>query len=434
MQVVDKSREDDGAKQEVVLTITASPEEVAAATDEFFKQIGQREIPGFRKGKAPREVLEQQVGGHPNAMGGVAEILINENAFGAIDSADVVFVGEPSFNVDESPEEGRSFTFTVSGEVAPAMKLTSYDAVEIEMPPDDATDAEVEQQLAELRDHYHTFRDIEDPEHKAEMGDYAMVSMTVQDSDGKFVSGIRNVSRLIGLGAGTMPASFDEHIVGSKAGDELEFDFEAKDENGESEFGDGNLHALVDVKSFREYVLPELNDEFANKVGASDVEDMRRQLRQAIQMQKAEELPRLKIDRVVDAALERLDGEVPEYYVEFIREDVGRELMQSLEKQGTNLQQWMLQNSVNGDAMKNDIMREAQRRAAIDCALEAVFRDQKLELTDEDLLRFFEAEDDPQEMLDKWKEANRLSEVRKMARQQKAAEWLADNAKVTVVE
>lgn len=146
MQVKDRVREDDGEKQELVLTLVASADEVKEAADKFFAEIAQRDIPGFRKGKAPRAVLEQNVGGHKNAMGGVAEMLINEKAFKALDDADVIFVGEPDFNVDNDVVEGQPFTFTVSGAVVPQMKLSSYDGVSIEMPPDEATDAEVERQ------------------------------------------------------------------------------------------------------------------------------------------------------------------------------------------------------------------------------------------------------------------------------------------------
>ena len=93
MQVKDRVREDDGDKQELVLTLVASADEVKEAADKFFAEIAQRDIPGFRKGKAPRAVLEQNVGGHKNAMGGVAEMLFIEKAFKALDDADVIFVG-----------------------------------------------------------------------------------------------------------------------------------------------------------------------------------------------------------------------------------------------------------------------------------------------------------------------------------------------------
>lgn len=430
LQIKDIVREDDGSRQEQVLTLVADTDEVAAGFRSFFDDISQREIPGFRKGKAPREMLEQSVGGHANAMGGVAECIINEFAIPAIDESGVIFISEPTFNVDAMVEEGKPFTFTVSGAVAPEMSLTGYGPVSIEMPPEEPTEAEVEDQINAIQDHYHSFEAIEDPSHKAQMGDYVVVEMTVTN-DGKLVSGMRNARRMIGLGEGTMPESFDSCIIGSKKGDTLEFDFEAKDEDGTSEYGDGNLHAVVEIKDFRKYVLPEVDDALAEKVGCADVDDMRHQLTQAIAVQKAKDLPKLKVDRVVDAALDRLDGDVPEYYVEFIRQDVGREFMQALQEQGTNLQEWMLQNAVNGDEMKDDIAREAHRRAAIDCMLEAVFRESGLQVTDDDMDAMFGK--DGALIREDWENAHRMAYVKKMCRQQKATEYLVENADVKIV-
>lgn len=433
MKVEDKSFEDDGSTREIVLTISASADEVDAAAKAFFKELNEREVPGFRKGKAPKEVLEQGVGGHENAMGGVAEKLINDGAFAAIDGADVIFIDEPQFNVDTMLEEGKPFSFTVSGAVAPEMELSSYEPVTIAMPPEEATEEDIKQALADIQDYYHTLDKIEDEDHIAAMGDYVDTRLTVTNH-GKLVNGMNNVTRMVGLGAGTMPASFDEHLVGTKVGDLIEFDFEAKDESGASEFGDGELHAQVEVCGFRALNLPAVDDDLAVKVGCTDVEDMKKQLRRNIEMQKAEQLPHLKVDRVADAAVERLTEEVPEYYVDFIRQDVGREFMESLQEQGMDLQQWLLQNSIQGEQMKEDVAREALRRASIDCVLEAIFAHEKMEITDEDIAALFEGEEDGEAKLASWKEANRLSNLRKMARQRKATQWLVDNAHVETEE
>lgn len=433
MRVKDIAREDDGEKQEIVLTITADADEVDAAADRFFAQIAQRDIPGFRKGKAPREILEQQVGGHANAMGGVAEQLINDEAFAAIDASDVIFIDEPQFNVDEAAELGQPFTFTVSGPVVPTMELTDYSPIEIEMPPAEATDVEVEQFIEELRDHYHTFETIEDADRKAEMGDFVMADITITQ-DGKVISGLNNTGRLIGLGEGTMPLSFDECVVGSKVGDDLEFDFEAKAEDGTSPYGDGNLHARVKVREIRKQILPELDAEFAAKIGCADVDDIYTQVRRNINEEKAKELPHLKADRVIDKLVERLDGDVPIYYVDFVRQDVGREFMQNLERQGTNLQQWMLQNSIDGDKMKEDVLVEAARRAAIDCALDAVYRHDELEITDADVDAMFDESEEGRAAREEWERAHRMADVRKMARQQKTTDHLVDTAVVTIVD
>lgn len=434
VEITEINREyaDDG-KQELVMTIVASPEDVDAASKRFFADIQKRELKGFRKGKAPRAVLEQSVGGHANAMGGVAETLINELAPAAIDGQDVIFIEDPDFHVDDMLEEGKPFKFTVSGPVAPVMKLTDYGPVSIEMPPEEPTEAEIDRHLEALQDYYHTFEDIDDPDHEAEMGDYVKASITVTDSNDKVVGGLAAQSRMVGLGNGTMPITFDEKVVGSKVGETLEFDFDAIKEDGTSDFGDGHLHAVVDVKGFRRLILPALDDELAAKVGCTDASDMRDQMRRNIGIQKQRELPKIKVDRVVEQAIQRLDGDVPDYYVDFIRQDVAREFMQNLEKDGTNLQQWMLQNQVEGDAMRENIEAEALHRAKIDCTLEAIFDEKGLKVTEDDIAAMFEGEGG-QESREKWENANRMADVRKMARQTKATEWLADTADVTVVE
>lgn len=434
MQITEMMRENDGDVIELAMTITASADEVDEAAESFFADIAKRDIPGFRKGKAPRELLEQSVGGHLNAMGGIAETLINTKAFDVIDGADVIFIEEPQFNVNGELEEGKPFSFTVSGAVAPVMGLSSVDPVAIAMPPEEATDADVAAAIEELQDHYHTFDTIKDPDHKAEMGDYVSVTLTVKDATDRVVAGLRGASRMIGLGTGTMPESFDAQLIGAKKGDELEFDFEAKDEEGNSDFGDGNLHAFAKIEGFRTRNMPEVDDELAGKAGCIDVEDLYKQMRRAINYQKSQELPRLMVDRSVNALVERLEGAVPDYYVDYFRQDVGREYIQALDAQGTSLQQWMLENAVDGDAMKERIAEEAVRRAKVDCALEALFAAKGWEVTDADVAALFEGEDTPGGTLEEWKQARRVSDLRKMCRRAKATRWLVDNAEVTVEE
>ena len=432
MRVKEAVRENDGERDELVLTIVATAEEVDKYSKKFFAEINQREIPGFRKGKAPRAVLEQNVGGHANAMGGVAEMLINEEGFKAIDAEGVIFINEPDFNVDDMLEEGQPFTFTVSGAVAPVMTLSSYEPVSIEMPSDQATEKEIDEQIAELQKHYHSLEKIADEDHVAADGDYVEVVMTVTN-DGKTVSGLRAAKRMVGLGAGTMPESFDKQLIGTKVGDILDFDFEAKDEDGTSRFGDGNLHANVEVTGFRKMIIP-TGEELAGKVGCQTEEELRKDMGYQISLQKSKDNPKLQVNRCVDAAIARLEGEVPAYYVEFIRQDVGREMVQSFEKKGTSLQEWVLQNKVEADDLQNQISEEAKRRAAIDCALEAIFVEKKMEITEEDIAKMFEGEENPVEARRKWEEANRMANIYKMCRQSKATQWLFDTAEVTVVD
>lgn len=429
MEVKQRELKTEDGIQKLVLTLVASADEVNTASNMFFEQIGRNDIPGFRKGKVPRQVLEQSVGGHDRAMGGVAECLINEMAFGAIDEADVVYIAEPEFKVENKVIEGHPFEFSVSGQVAPQMELTNYDPVAINMPPEEATDFEVERRIAQIQDAYHSFVAVKDEEHVAAMGD-VVETLAKVTKDGRAMSGLNGGFRMFTLGDGNMPAEFDQQLVGAKKGDVLEFDFDATTDGETPEI----LHAEIQIEGFRERIVPEIDDELAGKVGCVDVKDLYHQTRMAINTQKANELPKVMIDRAVNAALDRLDGEVPAYYVDFIRQDVGREFMRSLEAQGTNLQQWMLQNSIEGNAMKEQVQIEAERRARIDCMLEAVFRYAGLEVTEEDIAKMFEGEHNDDASREAYENAHRMSNIRKMIRQTKASEWLVDHAEVTVVE
>ncbi len=140
------------------------------------------------------------------------------------------------------------------------------------------------------------------------------------------------------------------------------------------------------------------------------------------------------VDRAIDQLVNRLEGAVPAYYIDFIRQDVGREMIQSLKQQGTSLQQWMLQNSIDGDKMKEKISNEAERRAAIDCALESLFAQKGWELSEEDIDGMFSSERGLEGTREDWEKSGRMASVRKMCRQSKSTEWLVETAVVTVVE
>ena len=434
MEIISKTYEEDEKGRELVLTVKAAAEEVDRALEDYFAELNKNEVPGFRKGKAPRTVLEQGVGGHEQAYTGAAELLVNTVGFKTIDDADIVFINEPEFNVDEIMEDGKPYIFTVSGQVPPMVELTSYEPVSIEMPPDEATDSEIDKHIENLREYYHTFEDITDPDHVAEMGDYVTMTLSCKNSDGSYIRGLTEVERLVGLGKGTMPIDFDEHIVGCKAGDTVAFDFDAASENMPADWGDGKLHAEVEVKGFRSCILPDLDDGFANKLGSANVETLRKAVADALNNDKRKYLPKLMEDRAVAALVERIKGEVPRYYVNFIGQDVSQEYIKKLEKEGTSLQEFILKNNIQRDDIREEIEAVAYQRAACDCALEALFAEKGWEVTQEEVDREFAALENGAEAQANWTKQHRLADFRKLIRQARSAKWLVDTAEVTVVE
>lgn len=140
--------------------------------------------------------------------------------------------------------------------------------------------------------------------------------------------GLNDVERMISIGGGSMPETFDEHVIRHQGrAIRSTSTFDAKGQDDRPELGDGNLHANVEIMEIRKRVLPELDEEFLAKIGATSLDDLHEQMKMTINMQKDRELPKLLEQKVVDALIERFEGEVPEYYVDFMRDNVSRELM-----------------------------------------------------------------------------------------------------------
>lgn len=432
LQVVSKVREDDGEDIEIVLTMEATPEEVDEHIKSYFKELGQHDYPGFRKGKAPRKVLEESVGGHVAAYGQVAEHLINDLAFDAIDAYDVIYIKQPDFNVTEIPEAGKKFTFTVSGVIVPEIKLTSYDAVDIEMPPEEATDSEVEKHVQELRDFYYTYDDVAD--RAIEKGDAVTVELTLTKENGDPVLGFDDAERMIEIGGTSMPPEFSEALMGKNIGDVVEFDFENTNPDEYVFLGEGHVHAKATVKKIRIKVLPELNDEFAVRVGAENVEELYKSVRVTINYQKKQQLPHLLEDRVLEALTKRIEGELPQTYVDVMYDEVQGEFFKKLQDDKVSLEEFVTSRKMQSGDFKKAMTEQAQSRAAHDLALDAIFREHCDEVTDEDINEALKDADDPEAALKSWQESGHMADLRQAVRRAKATQWLMDTANVTEVE
>ena len=428
MEVTTSIREEDGKTQ---VTVTLAPEEVKKHVDDFFKQLAKTRIPGFRPGKAPRKVLEQNFGGHQVVFDEIATDMINDVAPRAVDSADVLFITDPDFDEADPIVEGEPFTFTLYGKVKPQVELLTYEPVEIKMPPEEATEAEIDAQVESLRNYYYSFETVDEP---AEMGNYVMADITCLKADDKPVEGLYNSNRLVELGQGLMPPEFDEQMVGAKAGETKEFVFTVADQEEYGQFGEGDIKATVEVKEVRVKVIPEFDEAFCEKIGVESIEDLRKQMEDAINQQKKESLPTLKENRCVAELARRVHGEIPQSYLNFSCEDLLRDFMNQLQQQGTTLDKYLISNNISSDQFKADVEEQSKEIAEQSLALDALFRERGMELTEEDIAKEFEVVDNPEEVRKQWEEAGRMSVLREALRRQKATEWLVETAVVTIDE
>lgn len=427
MEVTTSIREEDGKTQ---VAIELTEQEVKKHIDSFFKDLAKNRIPGFRPGKAPRKVLERNFGGHEAIYAEITSDMVNEVLPLALDSKDVIFIDDPKL-VDEkieSVEDGKPYTFEVYGEVAPKLTLTSVEPVEIEMPPATATDEEVEAQLESLRDYYYEFEEVD---RAAEEGDYVMMSIDAK-ADGVAVDALNSPSRLVELGSDALPKELTDQVLGMKKDETKEFDFEvAEDDEQLADFKGKTIHAEVTVSKVQTKELPTLDEEFAKRIGFDTLEQTREEIVNQINSQRERQLPELKERRCVEALAKRIEGEIPESYINYSRDEVLREFFNNLQSAGITFDQFLAQRGISADEFHADLDDEAKENAEQSLALDALFEARGMELTDADIDEQFQVVDDPAAARKSWEESGRMSLLREGIRRSKAAQWLIDNAIVT---
>ena len=379
MEVTTSTRED--GKTQVTVTMTA--DEVKKHIDKAFKEFSKTRIPGFRAGKAPRKVIEQNFGGHDAVYAQITSDLINDVAPLAIDGQDIIFIGEPASDDNPFVADGEDYTFSLYGDVKPNVELDSYEPVEIKMPSEEATQEDVDIQLHALQDYYNDFETVD---RAAKQGDFVMVRLA-STADGAPVDSLTNESRLVEIGGPMMPQELTE---------------------------------------------PALDDEFAKKVGFDSYDELVEQLKTEITNTKAEQLPRLKESRCVTELSHRIKDEIPEAYLDFTRENILRDFFNSLQEQGTTFDQFLSSRGITSEQFREDLEQQSREEAEECLALDALFKHLGMEITEEDIEKEFSVTSNPEATRKAWEDAGRMSIIREAIKRQRATKWLVDNAVVTI--
>ena len=253
----------------VKLTVEAAPDRVRAAFDRAARLIAKDfNVPGFRKGKAPRRVVEQRVGTAAIAQAAMDEAL-QEFFVEALQATELDTVARPQLDVTRfDEEEGCAFTVTV--EVRPEITLADHRGITVTHPEWQVPDADVDAQLTQLREQ---FADVEVVERAAAAGDLITLDLRLA-VDGSEIESARVEGALYEIGSGGVTPELDRRALGAKAGDVLEYEDELP--AGYPEHGGKQAAFTVTVTDVREKRLPELDDDFADSAGGFDsMADMR---------------------------------------------------------------------------------------------------------------------------------------------------------------
>ncbi|WP_293673845.1 trigger factor [uncultured Parolsenella sp.] len=426
MKITVTAAEPKDNKLEATLTVAAA--DVDAAIKKAYKDIANKyRFQGFRKGKAPRPVIDGLVG-KDNVLAEASEDVLNEATPLMLDELDIVPVGQPTYG-DEPVlvSEGSDYVVTATISLRPDCELESYDAPEINMPPAEVTEAEVAEQLETLVNYHATYEDAGD-DFAASEGD--MLTLDIENvENGEDLAG---TDRPFMIGSSTVPAAFNDAIKGMKVGETKDVEISIEGDEPKT------VKVKVTLKSAKKQVVPELDDELAKKgFGYDTVDALKDALKEEIAEDKKAQLPNIKETRVIEKLAESLKlDELPEDYVKQIFDEIAQDFLGQLQRQGLTLDAWLSARRIQINDFLEDLNAQAAERARQSLALDALAKKLGLEATEEDVRKEFEdaGVKDVDASMKEFKDAGRMPAVRETVKRSKAVNWLVENAKVTEVD
>lgn len=406
-------------------TVTIPAADVDAAIKKAYKDAANKyRFPGFRAGRAPRPVIDNMLGKEATLAQATNDILAaNEPA--VLNELDIVPLKEGDYKELDLVKDHEDYTYTVTFSLRQSVELNSYEPVEIEMPPAEVTEGEIDAQIEMLMGYHATFEEADRP---AQNDDYVTASV----KDVKGATRFAGENRMFIVGSENFPTEVNEGLVGMKKDESKEISWTPMGDNAEE------VTIEVTINNVKERKLPELTDEFVKEnFGFDTIAAMRDGVKEELEGDKTSKLPGLKENRAVAALAERLELEkVDEDYEQSVFSELGQTFLQNLSSRGMTLDVWLQASGLTSEAFIADLHRQANDVARESLALDALARHLEIEVSDEDVDKEFvdAGVEDVEASKAQFVADGRMPAVRDSIRRSKAVDWLVENAKVTEVD
>ena len=411
-------------KSTVELVIEIGAEEFEAAVQKvYLKQRGKIMVPGFRKGKAPRKVIEGMYG-----SGVFYEDAINEvypQAYAdAVEQEKLDAVAWPKVEVVSVGKEGLTFKAVVT--VRPEVKLGEYKGLTAEKSQVTVTDEDMDN---ELKPYISRATRMVTVEREAQNGDTVVIDFE-GFLDGKPFEGGKGEGHSLELGSGSFVPGFEEQLVGAKAGDEKELDITFP-EDYHADLAGKAVVFKVKVHEVKEKQLPTVDDEFAKDVSEFDtLADFKKDLAAKLTQRREEQAKREFEAAVLEQVVSNMEVEIPDAMVEFEADNMVNDMAQRVQAQGIPFDQYLSMTGMTMDLMREQAKAAALERVRRDLALNAVVAAEGIQISDEELEEEYKRLSEQYHMeLEQVKQAAGADDVRKELSLKKAERVIYDSAK-----
>ena len=412
------------------LTIEVDAAEVEKAIQKAYsKQKSKISVPGFRKGKVPRSLVEKMYGVEIFYEDAVNEMIPQAYADAAEESG-LEIVSRPSIDVVQI-ESGKNYIFTAEVAVKPEVELGEYKGVEVEKKEIEVTDEEVQAEIDRTRDQNSRMVTVED--RAVADGD-----ITTIDFEG-FVDGVafeggKGENYPLTIGSHTFIDTFEEQLIGKNIGEETEVNVTFPEDYQAEELKGKPATFKVTVKEIKYKELPELDDDFVQDVSEfNTVDEYKSDVKAKITERKENEAKAAKEDTVIEKIIDSSKMDIPQAMVDLQLDNMVEDYARRLQQQGLSIQQYMQYTGLTVDKLKEQMEPQAVKRIQSRLVLEAIASAENIEVTDADVDKEIEEMSKMYQMeADKLKEymgENEMKQMKSDLAVQKAAELVVAEAK-----
>lgn len=421
---------ENGENQQVTLTIEVEAAEVTKAVNKAAKRLANRvNIPGFRKGKAPRIIVERHVG--TDALMQEAFDLIAPQAFdNALKEQKIEPVTRPNIDI-VTLEDGKDLVFKATVTPRPEVKLGDYKGLKVEKQVAEVNDEDVEKQIKNFQDRQGKMVDA--PEGAAvENGDFTTLNFE-GFVDGTPFEGGKGEDYPLQIGSGSFIPGFEDQLVGAKIGEEKEVNVTFPEEYHSKDLAGKAAMFKCTIKSIKRKELPEINDELAKKVSKFDtLDELKADIRKNLEENAERKAENDQKSAAIEQATNNIKVDIPAVMIDNRVTAMIQEMAMRLEQQGMKLEQYLQYAGTDIAKIREDYRETAEKNVKTDLMLEEVAKAEDIKVEAKDLDAEVAAMAaaygaTPQQVQKIIKEQGRIGDLAASVLRKKTAQFIIDN-------
>lgn len=369
---------------EGVLTVTVEAAEFDSALDQAFKKVSKEvSVPGFRRGKIPRQMFEKRFGVE-SLYQDALDIVLSPNYAKAVQEEDLNPVDQPEVDIVEM-EKGKDLVFTAKVTVEPEVKLGDYKGLEVEALSTDVTDEDVDHEIGHLLE-AHTEMVVKDEGEAVAEGDTVNLDFDGY-VDGEQFDGGKAEGYDLEIGSGSFIEGFEEQLVGLKVDDEKDVEVTFPEEYHAENLAGEPATFKVKINSIKVKETPELDDDLVKELDqdVETVDALKEKLHKDLKEAKEQQSDAQLKEDLVTQASDNAEIDVPEAMVNTELDRMVQEFEQRLSQQGINLEMYQQLSGQDEDALREQMKEDALKRVRTNLTLRQIADDENIEVTEADI-------------------------------------------------